>query len=791
MVMRRPSVLHVKLLRDLWRLRAQSVAIAFVIAAGVGMVVMSFGMIRSLDATRLAYYDLYRFADVFAPVRRAPEAVIDRVRAVPGVAEAESRVGAAAILDVSGITEPVTARIQSLPPDGRPALNRLVLRSGRLPDARRAEEVVANEAFATAARLAPGDRFTALLYGNSVRLRLVGTVLSPEHVYAVAPGEIFPDNRRYGVLWIGREPLAAALNLRDAFNEAVIRLAPGAQQAEVIRRVDLLLEPYGGTGAFGRDQQISDRFVSNEIDQLRTTVEVLPPIFLGVAAFLLNIVLARLVDTEREVIGLMKAFGYRRRTIMLHYAQLALLMSAGGLLLGYALGTWLGRALAGMYQQFFVFPFLEFRAGADVYLIAAGATLGALLLGAASAVRRAARLTPAEAMRPPTPTDFSGPLAKAAKRLGPDEPSRMILRGLLRRPARSLLTVAGLAAALALYIASASATDNIDRMIGIAFERAQREDLTVTFAEARDARALHELRRIPGVIRAEPFRAVGARLINGPRIEREGLTGAEPYSDLGRLADLEGRVVEPSPRGAIISGRLARDLDIAAGEIMTVLVTEGDRPRLEIPVAAIVDTPLGSSARLDRATLNRLLREGDVASGAYLSVDRSRLDSIYFALKRTPIVAGVTVREATLQGIRDTVAENMGIVTLFNTGFAALIVLGVVYNSARISLSERARDLASLRVLGFRRSEVGFVLLGELALLVLVSLPLGVLLGIVLSRYLSEQFSADLYTIPFGINVATLAEGVLVVGAAAAVTALLIRNRTDRLDLVRALKTRE
>ncbi|MGZ8348053.1 MAG: ABC transporter permease, partial [Allosphingosinicella sp.] len=331
----------------------------------------------------------------------------------------------------------------------------------------------------------------------------------------------------------------------------------------------------------------------------------------------------------------------------------------------------------------------------------------------------------------------------------------------------------------------------IDRMIGIAFERAQREDLTVTFAEARDARALHELRRIPGVIRAEPFRAVGARLINGPRIEREGLTGAEPYSDLGRLADLEGRVVEPSPRGAIISGRLARDLDIAAGEIMTVLVTEGDRPRLEIPVAAIVDTPLGSSARLDRATLNRLLREGDVASGAYLSVDRSRLDSIYFALKRTPIVAGVTVREATLQGIRDTVAENMGIVTLFNTGFAALIVLGVVYNSARISLSERARDLASLRVLGFRRSEVGFVLLGELALLVLVSLPLGVLLGIVLSRYLSEQFSADLYTIPFGINVATLAEGVLVVGAAAAVTALLIRNRTDRLDLVRALKTRE
>lgn len=785
------SALSIKLLRDLWRLRAQSIAIALVIAAGVGMVVMSFGMIRSLEATRAAYYDLYRFADLFAPVRRAPEALMARVREIPGVAEAESRVTAAAILDVQGIAEPVAARIQSLPPNRQPALNRLVLRSGRFPDPRRANEVVANEAFAAAARLAPGDSFTALIYGRQVRLRMVGTVLSPEHVYTVAPGQLFPDNRRYGVLWMGREPLAAALNLTQAFNEAVIRLAPGAQPEEAIRRLDRLLAPYGGTGAYGRDQQISDRFVSNEIDQLRTTVEVLPPIFLAVAAFLLNIVLARLVDTEREVIGLLKAFGFRRRAIMLHYGQLALMLSTGGLLLGFGLGATLGRALAGMYQRFFVFPFLDFRAGADVYLIAAAATLGAVLVGAVGAVRRAAALAPAEAMRPPTPPDFSGRLARVATRFGPDEPSRMILRGLLRRPVRSILTIAGLAMALALYIASASATDNVDKMIEIAFGRAQREDLAVTFAEARDARALHELARLPGVIRVEPFRAVGARLTAGPRTEREGLTGAQPGADLGRLVDLDGRVVEPPSRGAILSGRLARQLGVGAGDSITAQVTEGERPQLSLEVAAVVETPLGGSARLDRAVLNRLMREGSNLSGAYLTVDRARLPSIYDRLKTMPLVAGVSARETMVKGIRDMVAENMGIVTLFNTGFAALIVLGVVYNSARISLSERARDLASLRVLGFRRGEVGFVLLGEQALLVLASLPFGILLGIGLSRYLSEQFSADLYTIPFSVSAATLGEGMLVVGAAAAATALLIRNRTDRLDLVRALKTRE
>lgn len=782
--------LTIKLWRDLWRLRAQSVAIALVIAAGVGMVVMSFGMIRSLEATRAAYYDRYRFADVFAPVRRAPDAVIAEIRAVPGVAYAEGRVSTGAILDVPGVAEPVSARVNSLP--GPSGLNLLVLRSGRMPESGSADEAVVNEAFAKAARLEIGERFTALLYGKRIELQLVGTVLSPEYVYAVAPGQMFPDNRRYGIVWMEREPLAGALDLRNAFNEVLIRLAPRASQAEVVRRLDLLLDRYGAGGAYGRDRQISDRFVSNEIDQLATTVELLPPIFLAVAAFLLNIVLARLVDTEREVIGLMKAFGYSNRSVMGHYAALALLLSLGGLALGSILGTWLGRELATMYQQYFVFPFLQFRAGVDSYLIAFAATLAAALVGAAISVRRAARLTPAEAMRPPAPADYSGRWTSGlARRLGPDEPSRIVLRNLLRRPLRTTLAIMGLSAALALYIASASATDNVDRMIDLAFGRAERGDLVITFAEPRDARAVYEIARLPGVMRVEPFRAVGAKLIAGHHIVHEGLSSSTTGADLSRLVDLNGRVIEPPPVGVIISSRLAKQLDVKAGQHLEADVTEGERPHVRVDVSRVIETPLGSSASLDRSALNRLMREADTSSGAYLAVDPSFSERIFQELKDTPQIASVTSQEAIIQGVRDTVAEQMGIVTLFNTGFAALIVLGVVYNSARISLSEQARDLASMRVLGFRRGETAFVLLGELGLLVLLSLPLGIAMGIWLSRYVTEQFSADLYTIPFGMRAATLAEGVLVVMAAAAATALLIRIRIDKLDLVQALKTRE
>ncbi|QNP46103.1 ABC transporter permease [Sphingomonas sediminicola] len=440
---------------------------------------------------------------------------------------------------------------------------------------------------------------------------------------------------------MNEEALAGALDLRESFNEALVRLAPGADRAEVIRKLDIVLDRYGAIGAYGRDLQISDRFVSNEIEQLATTVEILPPIFLAVAAFLLNIVLARLVETEREVIGLLKAFGYRDRAIFFHYGQLAVLLSFGGLVLGAGLGTWLGRGLAGMYQRYFVFPFLEFRAGADIYLIGIAATLIAVLAGAALAVTRAAKLTPAEAMRPPAPADFSGRwTANAARALVPDEPSRMILRGLLRRPLRSMLAVLGLSSALALYIASASATDNVDRMIELAFGKAEREDLVVTFAEPRDARALYELSRLPGVLRVEPYRATSARLVAGHHEVREGLVGSPPQSDLSRAVDLKGRVIEPPQSGVVISSRLARRLDVRAGDPIRAIVTEGERPVLDLPVSAVIDTPLGSSARLDRANLNRMLREGATLSGAYLAVDSNYGDSVFRALKETPQVAG-------------------------------------------------------------------------------------------------------------------------------------------------------
>jgi putative ABC transport system permease protein len=786
--LRKMSPLTRKLLRDLWRMRSQALAIALIIAAGVGMMVMSYGMMRSLEATRLAYYERQVLAQVWVPLRRAPGSVAREVERLAGVAAVESRVSAGATIDLPGIAEPVAAQIHSLPVQ----LNRLVLRSGRLPRPGNPNEVVASEAFARAARLSLGDRLPALVYGKRIELTLVGTALSSEYVYAVAPGQIFPDNRRFGVVWMAREPLSAALDMRDGFNELLLRLVPGASEAEVIRRIDAATAAYGPTGAYGRDLNVSDRFLSNEIDQLRTIVRILPPMFLAVAAFLLNILLARLVDTEREVIGLLKAFGYRNAPIVRHYGAMALLLSAGGVLAGWLLGAWMGRGLAVMYQEYFAFPFLTFIAGFDIYLLAAGLALLAVLAGAGLAVWRAQALTPAEAMRPPAPMRYwARGAADRVVRAVPDEPSRMILRGLLRRPLRSFASVLGLAMALALYVASASSTDNVERMIQLSFERSQRADMSLAFTEPRDASAHRLLETLPGVLRVELYRSVAAELVNGPRHSREAVLGLPQGAQLMRMVTLDDETVEPLPGQAILSAQLARKLEVRPGDRIEVQVTEGERARFAVVVGRVIDTPLGGSLVIERGMLNRLLREGDVASGAYLLTDPARRTALFARLKQTPHIAAVTVADAAVRGIRETIAQSMGIVTLFNTLFAMLIVVGVTYTGARISLSEHARDIASMRVLGFRKGEASFVLLGEQALLALVALPLGLAMGIGLSSYIAGSFSSDLFRIPAAVSAGTLAKGVLIVALAAVATAWLIRFSADHLDLVRALKTRE
>ncbi|MFH1819719.1 MAG: FtsX-like permease family protein [Pseudomonadota bacterium] len=788
------NALDRKLFRDLWHMRGQVVAIAAVIMGGVATMVMSLSTYDSLVTTRDRFYGEYRLADVFASLKRAPEPVAERLAALPGVERLETRVRAGVKLEVAGFSDPITGQVLSLPDVGEAQLNRLYFKRGRSVQPWSTDEVVLSDTFADAHHLRPGDTLAAIIHGKRKRLTVVGVAVSPEYVYQIAPGAMFPDFKRYGVLWMARNALGIAYDMKGAFNQVSLTLARDANEQDVIDRVDAILADYGGTGAYGRKDQFSNRFLSEELKQLRTMATIFPAIFLGVAAFLLNVVLSRLIALQREQIAILKAFGYSYAAIGTHYVKMVLLMALLGVAAGIALGTWFGQGLSHVYSETtFRFPYLDYRLQPGTVLIALAVSALAAVSGTLVSVMRAVRLPPAEGMRPEMPARYRTSLVE---RLGLQRwlaaPSRMILRHIGRRPLKSLLTVLGIACACGLMMVGNYQKGAIDFMVDVQFRQASREDLALAFIDPTSGRALHELAALPGVDFVEGYRDVPAILRFGQYRHRAALFGIQPEGRLHRSLDSRLQPVAVPPGGVVLTDYLANDiLHVKPGDMLTVEVLEGSRPVRQVPVLGITQQYLGVSAYMQKDSVNALMREGNTVTGAYLAVEPGTEPELYARLHDRPRVLGMVANKTAIQSFYATIGEFILFYNLVATVLAGAIGFGVVYNSARIALSERGRELASLRVLGFTRGEIAYILLGELALLTLAAIPVGFLVGIGLVGILVVAFQSELYRLPLILTPENYAMGASVVIVSALLSGVLLWRRLGRLDLVAVLKTRE
>ena len=782
-----------KLLRDLDRMRGQLLSIAAVVACGVASVVAMGSTLLTIGHTRDAYYARARFADVFASLTRAPEGIADRLRAIPGVAVVATRVRASALLAVPGLATPATGYLVSADPQASPTLNELHLRRGRMVTAGKSDEVLVDEHFTDANRLSVGDSLGAVINGRWRGLHIVGIAISPEFVHAAAPGfGQFTDARRFGILWMHREGLARLYDLEGAFNDVSLLLAPGADEQSVIARVDALLEPYGGGHAYPRADQASEQVVVGEIEQLRAFGVVMPIVFLAVAAFLINVVLSRLIATQRGEIATLKAFGYGNASIAWHFTGYALAAVIAGAIMGIPLGMWIGSGFTGLYKPFFRFP--DFRHHTDVSLVALGVGVSALsaVVGAVMAVRAAVVLPPAEGMRPPSPPVYR---ALLLERLGFAEllPAsvRMILRTVEHRPVRTLTAVMGVALSAAILVAGIFAFDSARYIGDMQFRVAQREDLAVGFTRPRPVRVRHELASIDGVRAVEPFRSVPVRLWAGHRSRQIAIMGLEPATSLRRLVDLDGRRYTLPPSGLVLTASLAQTLHVVRGDtVVAELLEQGGAVR-RVPVVGLVDEILGTSGYMTLAELNRLVGEGRVVSGALLALEPGHETVALDALGRIPGVASAASRRGMLESFEESLSSNITRTTTIVTIIACVIAVGVLYNGARIALSERGRELASLRVLGFTRREVALLLLGEQGATNALGTPLGLLLGLGLAHVIASAFGSELYRFPVIVRAHTYAAAVGVVAAASVIAGLAMRRRLNGLDMVEVLKTRE
>lgn len=782
-----------KLFRDLWHTRGQVIAIALVVACGIASFVMARSAYTSLTLTQNTYYNEYSFAQVFLSLKRAPETIKTQIADIPGVAQTQTRIVVDVTLDVPNLPEPATGRLISIPEQQISTLNKPFIRKGRYIEPGKRNEVLISEAFAKANELLLGDSIGAIINGRWEKLKIVGIALSPEYVYEVrGAGELYPDNKRFGIIWMSRDALGKAYDLDGAFNNVTLSLSSGAEEIEVITQLDKLLERYGSLGAYGRDDQVSHQILDDEIKSLEIMATILPSIFLGIATFLLNVVLSRLVSTQREQIAVLKAFGYDNWTVGLHYLKFVLTIVTFGSILGILGGVWLGRGLTQLYAQFYKFPLLRYDFSPRVLATAIIVSYTAAAVGAFMAVSKAVSLPPAEGMRPEPPAKFKPTIIE---RLGGERffsvGGRIILRNLERKPIQATLSIFGISLAVAILISGNYILDAVNYLMDFQFRHVQREDMTIVFNEPRPSRTRYEVASLPGVIDSESFRMVPARLRFEHHTYRTALTGIEPQGQFRRLMDKNLHSVSLPSDGVVMTTKLAEILEVKPGDNITVEVLEANRPVRQIKVAGLVDELLGVQVYINIHAINRLMREGSTISGAYLSVDSHIANQLYKELKRIPAVTGISTREASLNSFEEISGENLQIMTTFLVAFACIITFSVVYNSARIALSERGRELASLRIIGFTKAEVAFILLGEQAILSLLAIPVGYGIGYGLAALMSSAYNSELYRLPLIVTNSNYAFTFIVVAIASVVSGLIIYRQINRLDLIAVLKTRE
>lgn len=784
------GMLDRKLLRDAWQLRGQVVAIALVVAAGIVGFCGSISTYDSLRWLQASYYERARYAHVFAQGKRAPLAIAERLHAIPGVAEAEPTIIFDVLLDVRDEVAPLIGRMIALPDHGLPRMNRLTLMRGALVDSPHSNQVLVNETFAKAHGLAPGDHLHALLNGKRESLQIVGIVLSPEYIFPGRGG--FGDEHSFGIFWIGRQRLAAAFDMEGAFNSVAIRLAHGASERAVIGNLDRLLDPYGFTGAYGREDALSHRALTQEIGQWKVYGTMLPIVVLGVAVFLLNVALARQIGTQRGQIAALKALGCDDREIGLHYLKFVLLIVLIGGPIGVAGGYYFGHSVTQLYARFFRFPDFQYRMLAWIPATAILLALIAAATGALGALLRVVRLPPAEAMRPPAPPSFRPTLMERIGLGHLYSPAvRMIVRDIERKPLRALLTIFGMSAAVAVMISGTWWRDAVDYLLDVELRMRDRQDVSIALTEPASSAALYDLSRLPGVLRAEPDRDVAVRLSHGQRSYRTVLSGLAPDAQMRPLLDANLQRIATPAAGIVLNVRLAERLGLGLGDQVQVEVLQGKRARAALDVVGFSHELMQLPAWMDRDALNRLLGEGDALSGARLFVDKSQREQLFAAIRQTPRAAIAVEMGPIVRNVRENTARNILFFTSVLSVLSAVIALGVVYNNARIALAERAWDLATLRVLGFSRGEVSGLLLGELAAELAIALPAGCVLGYWLSWSMLQMMQHETVQLPFVIAPHTYALACVVVLGAGVASALVVRRRIDRLDLVAVLKTRE
>lgn len=789
--------LHRKLIRDLWRRKGSLVALLVIMAIGVGAYVGMASVWCDLDGARRDYYRNQRLAHFVVDLKRLPQWAVAENAKLPNLSELRGRVRQAVLMEISGVERPIPGAAISMPERRRPVLNDIRLRSGGWFSGANEREVILDHAFAEAHGLRPGDRIKTLLLDKQHDMLVVGTAQSPEFVYLIPPdGGFAPDPVRYGVLYASEDFLRNSGDLQGAWNQLVGTLHDTSPTA-VANTLTLLaerLDPFGVTLTTSMRDDPSVRYLEDELIGLEVQSRVMPALFLGVAALVLNVLLGRLVAQQRTVIGTLRALGYPASAVTRHYLAYGLAVGLAGGVAGIAMGWWIQVEMVAMYQDFFALPGLAPRLHLEVALVGLAISVLFAVAGTWKGVRGAARLAPADAMRPPPPERGGRVLPERIPALWRRVPfgGRMVLRSIFRNPFRSLVSVVAAAVSTALVFTALSMVDALDYLMRYEFQRVAHQDFTVALREPDAAWAEAEVVRLPNVARTEPQLAVVSDLSRGAYRKRVGVIGLPPGNRLYTPLGSNGEPLVMPDAGLVLTRKLAEILHVKPGDILRLRPLIGRRVEVAAVVAGIVDSFFGLTAYADIRYFSRLLGEAGAVNTVLGALQPGATpEALLDELKRRPTVVGIGERLRAFTLMEESFGETMGVMIGVMVLFSGTIAFGSVLNAALVSLSERRREVATLRTLGYRAGQVTGLFAGESLLLNGAGLLAGLVAGTGLAHLLSIAYSTELYRFPVVILPGTLLLSAVLVALFVIAAQLILLRLVRRLNWLAVLNVKE
>ncbi|MCS7237536.1 MAG: ABC transporter permease [Thermoguttaceae bacterium] len=788
------SVLNRKLWRDLGQLAGSLAAVAVLMALGNAAFITLASAYRNLEGARREYYAQCRMADFWVQCERVPRTLLTRVASVAGVGSWEARIVKYVSVFMPGQNLPAGGLAVSLPDDRLPNVNRIVLLQGRYFDGLGRRQVIVGRPFARHYQLRLGDRLRMILNGRLETFEVVGIAVSSEFVYLSPPGSLLPDPKAFGVFFLPESVAEEVFDLAGSANEVVGHLVPTAQteRQTIVAQLEAVLASAGVHSAYLVDQQLSHQFLSQELASLQIFAVAVPAVFLLVATMVLTMLMRRIVERQRTVIGLLKALGYTDWEVAWHYAKLATVVGLLGSLLGIGVGQWAAAAMTDVYREYFEFPRLQSQPYPALWFVTLTANALCIWLGSARGLRAVLRLQPAEALRPKAPRSGG---ALPFEQLIPwwhalSWSWRGALREIYRHPARSALTAGAILGAVALVGNTLMMMDSTWFMVEFQFSKVARSNLDISFVHKKRAASVRLAgKRLAGVTSAEPMLYLPCTLIHGRRQRKLAITGVPKGAKLTVPHDREGRAVPIPPVGLLLTRKVAEILAVAPGQQIVVEFTEGHIRRQVVPVAAIVDTFIGLEAFAELGYLSRLVGHRPICSALKIRAlpGPEGMESIVRQAKLWPEAQTVSPRWQSVQSLRRIVAQNLGVFLGVILVFAGGLFVGTVVSSIVVTASERATEMATLHALGFTRREIAGLFYRENAQLSLLGTVAGLGGGWLLTVALSRAYESELFRFPVIWNVNTALWTIVFVLAAHGATYFAFLCWLKRVDLREAL----